>query len=584
MDTSEKINKQYKNTHNRVSLKLVIPLLALFGTAFIGCTPQNKKGDRVENDEPLEDGYGFVVQLDQNWSKTTQELFYSTPQGSEIMPYDWILALEQVDDTVPFLDHKNIERLRYLPRKKSTSNPDGLPVGWTKGSGTDDKQWLGLNCAACHTTQIEFKMPDRDQNVGIRIDGAPAFADFWTMNVDLVNALRQTADSSAKFSRFVTKVLPNNPSQNEIDALKGELELQTVFLNTRNEINSVGVHPYGFGRIDAIGFIFNQVMSVLPNMPRNAKQSDAPASYPFLWGTDQSDVVQWTGFAANQHGAGTLIRNGGEVVGVYGKIELSKKKTYESSLKIKNLGKLENWVRKLNSPMWPTKYFPEIDKEKSNKGHILFNKMCAECHEIIPRNKAIKTAYKAVITPIAELGTDPTELDNMGRTYDAGIFEGKKAVAIAGDKIEKTTTGLDPLTNSVTGSLLHTPITTIKAFLLQHATASKKAGEIPDGYKARPLNGIWATAPYLHNGSIPNLYELLLPEDKRSKTFILGSRLYDPIKVGFSMDQPDQSNEYTPYLFDTSIKGNANTGHNYGTGDAITDEQRWQLVEYMKTL
>ncbi len=549
-------------------------------------------GTRIEDGMRVADAYGDVIELDQGWTDNTQQAFYNTPQGSEILPYAWIVVLEQKDSEKAFLDPANIERFRYLPRKKTTLNPDGLPVGWTRGTDATGKEWLGLNCSACHTTQLEYTNPQNGQKVGIRIDGAPTLADFNLMNLELVAALQATLADEAKFDRFAKAVLKEGDSPNARSALRGELEVQTAQLDTRNQINKTPLQ-YGFARIDAIGFIFNQTMSTLPDIPENAKPSDAPASYPFLWGTDQSDVVQWTGFAANSSGAGTLVRNGGEVIGVYGKVELTKGTEYESSFLIENLGKLENWVRELNSPVWPEEVLPKIDRVKAAKGEKLFADACAQCHQVIPRDKAIQTAYQAVITPIEELGTDPTELTNMNeRKYVAGIYDGKKTAAIAGPVIggpanNGMTTGLAPLINAVTGSLLKHKLDSLKAFLDEYATRTSSQGTISPGYKGRPLNGIWATAPYLHNGSVPNLYELLLPVAQRSKTFVLGSREFDPVRVGFAMDQPTTAAEYTPFTFDVSPKGNWNTGHEYlstSNGDPFTDEQRWQLVEYMKTL
>ena len=98
-------------------------------------------------------------------------------------------------------------------------------------------------------------------------------------------------------------------------------------------------------------------------------------------------------------------------------------------------------------------------------------------------------------------------------------------------------------------------------------------------YKARPLNGIWATAPYLHNGSVPNLYELLLPASSRSKKFRVGRREFDPVRVGFA------TGEYPPGFgseLDTTIAGNRNTGHEYGTD--LSEDDRMALVEYLKSL
>ena len=94
-------------------------------------------------------------------------------------------------------------------------------------------------------------------------------------------------------------------------------------------------------------------------------------------------------------------------------------------------------------------------------------------------------------------------------------------------------------------------------------------------YKARPLNGIWATAPYLHNGSVPNLNELLKPVAQRQKTFHLCSQEFDPVHVGFKEDPKG-------ILFDTSLTGNSNSGHEYGAD--LTDQERRELLEYLKSL
>ena len=96
-------------------------------------------------------------------------------------------------------------------------------------------------------------------------------------------------------------------------------------------------------------------------------------------------------------------------------------------------------------------------------------------------------------------------------------------------------------------------------------------------YKARPLNGIWATAPYLHNGSIPNLHQLLLPARERIPQFYVGKLEYDPEHVGFVTEAFEGG-----FKFDTTIPGNLNTGHEYGTG--LSEQVRRELIEYLKTL
>src|SRR5690606_12840576 len=116
-------------------------------------------------------------------------------------------------------------------------------------------------------------------------------------------------------------------------------------------------------------------------------------------------------------------------------------------------------------------------------------------------------------------------------------------------------------------------------------------------YKGRSLNGIWATAPYLHNGSVPSLYDLLLPQKRaedpdegeyRPDEFMVGSREFDPVRVGF------RTEGYDGFLFRTHRVGDLNSGHEYGAGrtaqpdgtilPALTEQQRSDLVEYMKTL
>ncbi len=101
-------------------------------------------------------------------------------------------------------------------------------------------------------------------------------------------------------------------------------------------------------------------------------------------------------------------------------------------------------------------------------------------------------------------------------------------------------------------------------------------------YPGRPLEGIWATAPYLHNGSVPTLYHLLLPAAKRPQTFVVGSQEFDPKSVGFVWEAGRAKTTAGKPLFtlDTTIKGNLNTGHEYGTN--LPDDDRWALVEYLK--
>ena len=105
-------------------------------------------------------------------------------------------------------------------------------------------------------------------------------------------------------------------------------------------------------------------------------------------------------------------------------------------------------------------------------------------------------------------------------------------------------------------------------------------------YKGRPLAGIWATPPYLHNGSVPTLFDLLLPPAQRPAAFAAGTREFDPARVGYVSDAAAPGNSFTFRTADAAgnpIAGNSNRGHDYGNA-ALTDGQRWALVEYMKAV
>ena len=97
-----------------------------------------------------------------------------------------------------------------------------------------------------------------------------------------------------------------------------------------------------------------------------------------------------------------------------------------------------------------------------------------------------------------------------------------------------------------------------------------------------PLDGLWARAPYLHNGSVPNLWSLLEPPVERPVAFLGGIDILDPINGGFEAPPCDPENDsYGAFCYDTRKPGNSNAGHNFGTGHSVED--RRDLLEYLKT-
>ena len=505
----------------------------------------DRGADAAVND-PLGESVSRIVYLPQNWSPATSEEFYFTSQGSQILPYDWFIAIEQAGNTTLFRDNQNMLRLRYLIQRPDSVNPDGLPVGFVKDSGTD-RAWLGLTCAACHTAQIDFK------GVGYRVDGGPAMADVRALLVELADALRATRDQDPKFDRFAKRVLGHADTPKGRATLKEQL---TKIIDRRDGYNARNFppkEPPGYGRVDAFGAILNEVYhqvakpSPTNNATTNTFPADAPVSYPCLWDTPQHDKVQWNGIAKNA-GLGILGRDVGEVLGVFGEFAIPASPTnsgYSSTVQVKNLRRIEEWVKDLWSPVWPSS-FPPIDNKKRDLGEIVYKKArCDGCHEIIKRDDR----QRRVTAHLWPTGTDSRMYDNFSqRVGDAGRLKGAYQSTypwppLAPVHIGERVSGEDILAHvvigTIRGSVAAAPEDELTKIEFRQSDFAMvfPADSLGGIYKARPLNGIWATAPYLHNGSVASLYQLLLPAGKRLKRFTVGTRQFNDVNVGFRVER-----------------------------------------------
>jgi cytochrome c551/c552 len=509
-----------------------------------------------------------------------------------------------------------------------------------------------MTCAACHTNQIEFKQKR------LQIDGGPANADMFAFIQELASALEQTASSDEKFKRFSARLQAFKPPPADEQDVRSRLrELRNrvgARLQARDLIEPAGIAPsddgqlrrrlmdfsrdfrrfvdhsrsdvaWGPARLDAFGMIFNRATAIDLRLPENNQTPNAPVSYPFLWDTSHHDVVQWNGSAPNVLAFERLARNVGEVLGVFGRVEVPTERPvvpplfYESSVDRLNLMLIEQRLRKLTSPQWPRDLEP-IDERKASAGKLLYDRYCVSCHSMAKRTGPDRFT-RVVMTPLAAVKTDPLMATNAReRRAKSGVLEDVRMPPLpplVGDPLEQETASIDIVRNVAIGTILAPPdwvappqsLDEANRNLIRGITAKRtiKADSMGDlrvaaenrinllarakqlmdekkkglklEYKARPLNGIWATGPYLHNGSVPNLYQLLLPSDQRAASFSVGSREFDPKNVGFRSD-------VGPFRLDTSLPGNSNKGHEgrpYGT-DSLTEVERWQLVEYLKTL
>ena len=635
------------------------------------------RGAELVQQDVFNDSFASIKFLDQGWKPEETLWFYTTTQGSDLVPYDLFLEVEQIGSTALFRDNDNINRYRYLPQHPTKRNPDGLPVGFVKDvfRGTD---YVGLTCAACHSGQINYN------HIGMRIDGGPGMADLDTFVRNLAAALLNTQNDKAVRDRFVQRVLAHGHYRDEqavLDALKyANLELRTYNIVNTSETT------YGYARLDAFGRIYNRVLEhvltsdlirtelkdVVPAAKLDAilgkenntlsgiqrdeifamltdeqlialknkitNQPNAPVSYPFLWDIPQHDYVQWNGLASNA-GLGSVGRNTGEVIGVFGTLNWKRKPgfsisslitgqgfkthvSFESSVNVHNLRRIEQRLWKLQSPQWPEDVLPKIDRARVERGKKLFDQYCLACHSEMQRDDPYRRVV-AQMSSLERVGTDPRMARNSVFYGGwSGILRDEYVALDAGSLLlDQRAPAAALLTKATLGTVAtpypyNNPIRRgvnwgydlIYAFFNNDIRASLKGGNYdPDtsveplkslfAYKARPLNGIWATAPYLHNGSVPSLYDLLLPKKRpgdpadgeyRPDTFVVGSREFEPDKVGL------RHSGYAGFVFDTSIPGNSNAGHEYTSGrtaqpdgrilPALDKEARLDLLEYIKTL
>ena len=195
----------------------------------------------------------------------------------------------------------------------------------------------------------------------------------------------------------------------------------------------------------------------------------------------------------------------------------------------------------------------------------LYVQHCAKCHD---RQEGGQKSHEGAITyDLQELGTDPLRAQNFATPLE---------------KEKPFTDGLQA----------------VAAKVKKHAIAANP-GEHPDeldlpdhkirwlttrGYVARPLEGVWASPPYLHNGSVPTLDDLLKPENERPVCFPVGHREYDPVKLGYVSDfnKVPVAERSRFFVYDTRIKGNSNKGHLYGT--CLSASEREALLEYLKVM
>ncbi|WP_339530522.1 di-heme-cytochrome C peroxidase [Pseudomonas mucidolens] len=554
------------------------------------------------------------VHFQDQWSAADRQTYYFTPQGTQVkgLRYEWFTALELPFSEQRFAAPEYLARFGFLvePGQRATpSNPGNLPVGFTRhqNPGSND-EFLDITCAACHTGELRFN------GQALRVDGGAAQHVLpssvptlrgGSFGQALVASLASTYYNPWKFKRFAHSVLGDQYDA-QYDQLRKDFKTSLdTFLKVAWNDTHRGLYPTeeGPGRTDAFGRIANASFGDAIS-PDNYRIANAPVDYPQLWDMWRFDWVQWNGSAQQP-----MARNIGEALGVGATLAffdsagqpLKGDARYPSSVRVRDLNLIEETLQRLKPPTWPEQLFGAVDKPLAAQGRALFSENCAVCHVPSVTQENGRPVQHLKMLPVDVIGTDPGTANNIAdHRYDLSALQWDTS-ELAQLNVELHPTPTEPLdlsTLSVAKGLAY-----VTAFVGEHAY--RAAGVTPEerprldgyglpigvreqrAYKARPLAGVWATPPFLHNGSVPTIYQLLSPQDERSRTFYKGTFDYDPRHLGYRTEAFKNA-----FLFDTAITGNHNSGHEFRAGKrgngvigrALAPQERWALLEYLKVL
>jgi hypothetical protein len=528
-----------------------------------------------------------VIYLNQAWSQADREMYYNESQGSRVLEYDIFRNLELAGSQTLFRsDAISAQYGLIVQPANARTNPDALPIGLARATVADGRwkgDYVGITCAACHTAQLNY------QGKRVRIDGGASNTfDFMGYTSAADDALQATLADPAKFARLAARIGETTPDA--VSALRTRLEANAATVHQYRTRTLASPTVYGPGRIDAFSLIFDRVTSSETGIGENWSTPVEPVKPPFLWNAPQGSWTQWGGTIQDP-----INRNIGETEGVFLPMDLHSKTPaeglYDSPSLPLNLIKIEAAISRLAPPKWPEDVFGKIDRAKAAQGKALFMANCESCHNAYPytwtpANKYGKRFIQVGIVPRSYVGTAsqlsylrPFAITGEFKDTMPGPFKGKTVVPMG---VFQATLNAR-VRDAAIAKLTLTP---------DQVIAMNGYREMPlpraprDSYKAAPRDGVWATGPFLHNGSVPNLYEMLIPAKERTKKFYVG-REFDPVKVGL-----DTTARSGTYVRDTTLPGNSNVGHSFENGPLgngvigplLTDPQRYALIEYLKSI
>ena len=397
-----------------------------------------------------------------------------------------------------------------------------LPIGVSKRNvqGLDR---VFLNCAICHAGTVR-DTPVSQPRV---IVGMPAnVVDLQAFERFLFNCAMDENFTAQRLVPEITRYVPGEDWLNRL-ALRflGVSLMRDQMITLRDRFKFQEREPdSGPGRVDTFNppkVLLNFRMDTLP--PREWVGN---CDLPSIWNQDQRKGM-WLHWDGNNNSVEERNRSAAFGTGAL-----------PPTLDRASLKRTEDW---LYHEAVPPSYPYPIDPVLAAKGEPLYLEYCAQCHG--KNGKDFAGEYVGQVTPIEKIKTDRYRLDSY--TYELCVNQ----------------------------SLLYS------AYPQERFQHFRKTF----GYANQPLDGIWLRAPFLHNGSVPTLRDLLEPGANRPRSFYRGYDVYDPKRVGFISDVAEEKGRKY-FLFDTRLPGNGNIGHEgkeYGTD--LSAEEKDAIVEYMKT-
>jgi len=347
---------------------------------------------------------------------------------------------------------------------------------------------------------------------------------------------------------------------------------------------SLPTTPWGIGRADAVAMLQNRASGLdigpIANqhiIASNIAVAAQPVRYPFIWNSGKQDFTQWAGTSINGDMTYAFSRNTGEALGVFALFKPRSNAAVAggvdflavNSINYKTVFNIQTSVNQIGPPQWP---WP-VDNAMVFQGKGLYEKNCASCHGI-KQGQPRPGNPNTWATPVQNVNTDSSYYKNfVVPTTSSGILTGLTV---------PYSTNVVPATGAASVSLFDVANSSALLQFDPSLNLSIKAPSRAVGsFESKVLQGVWAAAPYLHNGSVPTLAALLTPAANRPTSFQVGP-VYDLVNVGLAVEQPSGSATVRVTTDCSVMEGNSRCGHEFGT--LLTPDEKKALIEYLKTL